>query len=136
MPLATDQVEALIADLGEQWAKNWNSGDLDKVVAPYADDAVYQPPHHAAVHGKNAIREYLKGPLLKRAIRDLKYEVTFVKHSGDLAYDVGVFTMTVPTAQGRDRQDRGKYLTVWRKQTDGEWKIVADCWSSDLPPLM
>ena len=135
MAIATDAVETLISELGANWATNWNAGNLEKIIAPYAEEAVYQPPHHPTVHGRHAIHEYLKGPLQKHTVRDLKYEVTFVKHSGDLAYDVGVYSMTVPTANGPDRQDRGKYLTVWRKQSTGDWKIVADCWSSDLPPL-
>jgi ketosteroid isomerase-like protein len=40
--------------------------------------------------------------------------------------------MTVPREGGK-RQDRGKYLTVWRRQPNGEWLIVADTWCSDLP---
>jgi ketosteroid isomerase-like protein len=29
--------------------------------------------------------------------------------------------------------DRGKFVVVWKKQTDGAWMIVADIWNSDLP---
>lgn len=133
MPAVTNEVESLIAKIGDDWAKHWNAAELEKLTRLYADDAVYMPPHHAAVHGREAIHEYLKGPL-RHGVRDLQYEVTFIKHSGDLAYDVGRFSMTVPQADGTRRQDRGKYLTVWRHQPNGEWKIVADCWSSDLPP--
>jgi ketosteroid isomerase-like protein len=42
--------------------------------------------------------------------------------------------MTVPQKDGSQRQDKGKYLTVWKRQANGEWKIVADTWSSDLTP--
>ncbi len=135
MAIATDAVEVKISQIGDQWAKNWNAGNLDTLIDVYADDAVYQPPHHATVHGRQAIHEFLKGPITRHNLHDLKYEVTFVKHSGDLAYDVGVYTMTVPSANGSHRLDRGKYLTVWRQQPNGDWKIVADCWSSDLPPI-
>ena len=62
------------------------------------------------------------------------YQVTFIKHAGVLAYDVGRYTMSVPVKGGGRRQDRGKYLTVWRRQPDGEWRIAADTFSSDLPP--
>jgi ketosteroid isomerase-like protein len=40
--------------------------------------------------------------------------------------------MSIPQDGGR-KQDRGKYLTVWKRQGDGAWKIAADAWSSDLP---
>ncbi|HMK31421.1 MAG TPA: SgcJ/EcaC family oxidoreductase [Terriglobales bacterium] len=133
MPIASDEVESLISKIGEEWARHWNAGELEKLIAAYATEAVYMPPHHAAVHGRDAIHEYLKGPL-RHGVRDLRYEVTFIKHSGDLAYDVGRYSMSLPEPSGVMRQDRGKYLTVWRRQADGNWKIVADCWSSDLPP--
>ncbi len=131
MPTIADEVELHISQIGQQWAKHFNARDLDKLMAAYAPDAVYMPPHHAAIHGRDAIREYLNNPM-RHGVCDLAYEVTFVKHSGDLAYDVGRYTMTVPRNGGK-RQDRGKYLTVWRRQPDGKWLIVADTWSSDLP---
>ena len=134
MPIAADAVEHLIASIGEDWARHWNAGELDALVAMYAPDAVYMPPHHGAVHGKEAIREYLRNPIARHRAKDLTYEVTFIKHSGDLAYDVGRYSMMVPDAEGVRSHDHGKYLTVWRKQPDGQWRIVADTWSSDLPP--
>jgi hypothetical protein len=32
-----------IRQIGDAWAHNWNAGDLEKVVAVYAPDAVYLP---------------------------------------------------------------------------------------------
>jgi uncharacterized protein (TIGR02246 family) len=128
----TDEVVEMIRATGEEWAKHWNAKDLDKLVAAYADDAVYLPPHHAAVHGREAIREYLKIPL-SHDVTDLHFDVTYIRHAGELAYDVGRYTMTVPH-DGGTRKDQGKYLTVWRREA-GRWRIVADTWSSDLPPV-
>lgn len=133
MPVAIDKVEALISKTGQEWAQHWNAGDLEGLIQAFATDAVYMPPHHAAIHGRDAIREYLKTPL-KHGVNDLTYEVTFIKHSGELAYDVGRYSMSLPRPEGGRRQDHGKYLTVWRRQADGQWKIVADTFSSDLPP--
>jgi uncharacterized protein (TIGR02246 family) len=127
----SDDVEAVIRKAGDDWAQHWNAKDLDKLVGAYAPDAVYLPPHHAAVHGRDAIREYLKGPLA-HGVTGLSFEVTYIKRAGDLAYDVGRYAMTVPH-DGAHKQDRGKYLTVWRRQADGHWHIAADAWSSDLP---
>lgn len=31
--------------------------------------------------------------------------------------------------------DTGKYLTVWKKQPDGNWKIVRDIFNSDKPGM-
>jgi|SRR5579864_3447040 len=131
MPATTVPAAEIIQQTGNDWARHWNAKQLDKVVEIYSEDAVYLPPHHAALHGRDAIREYLEGPLF-HGVTDLKFEVTYIKESGDLAYDVGRYSMTVPQQDGSKKADRGKYLAVWRREK-GTWKLVADSWSSDLP---
>jgi hypothetical protein len=37
----------------------------------------------------------------------------------------------VPSALGKRREERGKYLLILARQA-GDWKVLADCWSSDL----
>lgn len=120
-----------IRQIGAEWARNWNAGNLEKVVAVYAPDAVYLPPHHEAVHGRAAIQEYLRGPC-SHGLSDLAFDVTYVKQSGNVAWDVGTYRMNVPQSDGTKREDHGKYLTVW-KRAGTTWVITADAWSSDLP---
>lgn len=121
-----------IRRMGDEWARHWNAGDLDGVAAVYAEDAVYLPPHHEAVHGREAIREYLKAPL-SHGVTDLAFDVTYIKQQGPIAWDVGAYRMTIPRNEGPKREDHGKYLTVWRRIGE-RWLIAADAWSSDLPP--
>jgi uncharacterized protein (TIGR02246 family) len=123
---------ATIRQIGNDWAQNWNAGDLEKVVAVYAPDAVYLPPHHEAVHGRDAIRGYLQGPR-SHGVSGLAFDVTYIKQSGDVAWDVGTYRMSVPQSDGTRREDHGKYLTVWTR-AGTKWLITADAWSSDLPP--
>jgi uncharacterized protein (TIGR02246 family) len=130
-PARTGSAAASIRQIGNDWAQNWNAGDLEKVVAVYAADAVYLPPHHEAVHGRDAIREYLHGPR-SHGVSDLVFDVTYIKQSGDVAWDVGTYRMSVPHNDGTRREDHGKYLTVW-KRSGAKWLITADAWSSDLP---
>lgn len=125
------KADAKIRRIGEEWARHWNEGELDGVVAAYAEDAVYLPPHHEAVHGRDAIREYLKAPL-SHGVSDLAFEVTYIKQNGPVAWDVGTYRMKIPQDGGTKKQDQGKYLTVWRRVGEN-WLIAADAWSSDLP---
>jgi len=120
-----------IRRIGSDWARHWNAGDLDQVAATYAPDAVYLPPHHEAVHGRDSIREYLRAPI-GHGVTDLAFDVTYIKQSGNVAWDVGTYRMSVPQSGGTKREDRGKYLTVW-KRAGAKWVITADAWSSDLP---
>jgi len=126
-------VASTIRRIGDEWARHWNAGELEGVVAVYAEDAVYLPPHHEAVHGQDAIREYLRTPL-NHGVSDLAFAVTYIKQQGTIAWDVGTYRMTIPQNDGTKREDHGKYLTVWRR-AGKNWLIVADAWSSDLPPI-
>jgi uncharacterized protein (TIGR02246 family) len=121
-----------IRRIGDDWARHWNAGELDGVVAAYAEDAVYLPPHHEAVHGRDAIREYIKAPL-SHGVSDVAFKVTYIKQQGAIAWDVGTYRMTIPQTDGTKKEDHGKYLSVWRR-VGRNWLMVADAWSSDLPP--
>ena len=120
-----------IRRVGDEWARRWNAGQLDGVVATYAEDAVYLPPHHEAVHGRDAIREYLKAPL-GHGVSELAFDVAYIKQHGPIAWDVGTYRMNIPQNDGTTKEDHGKYLTVWRR-VGKNWLIAADAWSSDLP---
>jgi ketosteroid isomerase-like protein len=42
--------------------------------------------------------------------------------------------MTTTAKDGKPFADKGKYLTVWKKQAAGSWKAIEDILNSDLPP--
>ena len=58
---------------------------------------------------------------------DLRLETTRVDHSGDMAMELGRFSMVLRKADGTLLPEHGKYVKVWRRL--GAWLIMADCWS-------
>jgi len=40
--------------------------------------------------------------------------------------------MTVQPKTGRPMDDVGKCITIWKKQPDGEWKMIRDIFNSDM----
>jgi ketosteroid isomerase-like protein len=46
-----------------------------------------------------------------------------------MGYLIGTYEATLQDGT----KDKGKYCEVWKKQTDGKWKVSADMFSSDLP---
>ncbi|HEY4639267.1 MAG TPA: DUF4440 domain-containing protein, partial [Candidatus Udaeobacter sp.] len=51
---------------------------------------------------------------------------------GDIGWVSGTYELTMNDASGKRINDRGKYLEVWEKQKDGNWKCAAEMWNSDL----
>ncbi len=57
-----------------------------------------------------------------------------VSACGDLAYTIGSYEIASNDAAGNAQTRPGKYLTVWRKQADGQWKVAVDAPSENQPP--
>jgi ketosteroid isomerase-like protein len=54
--------------------------------------------------------------------------------SGDLGFTVGVYVATGRGSTGAAVQTFGKYLTVWRRDEKGTWKVAADGGNTMPPP--
>jgi ketosteroid isomerase-like protein len=54
--------------------------------------------------------------------------------SGDLGYTWGRFTLQSSAADGTKQMTYGKYVTVWKRQSDGTWKAALDLGNKSPPP--
>jgi ketosteroid isomerase-like protein len=102
--------------------------DSAKVTSYYAPDAVIATPGRPAAKDggavSKAIRDDTEDPNFKMSLSNEKTEVA---GSGDLAYRRGTFKITVTNPQTNQAENgAGTYLTVFRKQADGSWKVVED----------
>ncbi|MEK7404689.1 MAG: SgcJ/EcaC family oxidoreductase [Acidobacteriota bacterium] len=125
--------QAIRAAEGE-WSKQAVAKNLDGFVSYYAEDAAVFAPNAPIATGKEAIRkaisEMLALPDMALSFQTVRVEVA---RSGDLAYAHGTYEQSFKGPKGKPVQDRGKYVSVWKKQADGSWKAVADIFNSDLP---
>ena len=53
--------------------------------------------------------------------------------SGDMGYTWGHFEGKSKDAHGNPVLTGGRYMTVWRRQPDGSWKVVLDAGANDAP---
>jgi ketosteroid isomerase-like protein len=132
-PNDTQSVEQLLRDLDAQWAKAAAAKDVEQTIAYYSDDAIVLPPNASTAATKEAIRNAWKDMLASPGfvITWKPIRVQLAK-SGDMGWVSGTYELTMNDASGKPINDRGKYLEVWEKQTDGNWKCRADMWNSDL----
>ncbi len=54
--------------------------------------------------------------------------------SGDLGYTYGNFVLTSKNKDGKVVTSYGKYTSIWKKQPDGQWKVVVDVGNSSPGP--
>lgn len=53
--------------------------------------------------------------------------------AGTVGYTTGKYVARFKSKEGKQMESRGHYLTLWRKQEDGSWKIVGDSGAPDGP---
>ena len=127
-------IEKALRDLDAQWSAAAGAKDLDKTVSFYSDDAIVMPPNAPGATTKEAIRnvwkEVVASPGAALSWKATKVEVA---KSGDIGFVSGTYELTMNDASGKPVPDHGKYVEVWEKQADGNWKCGADIWNSDLP---
>lgn len=126
--------ESAIRDAETSWSAAAGAKDVDRFVSYYAPDAVLLPPNAPVASDPASIRKAI-GELLALPGLNLSWSTTKVEvaRSGDIAYSYGTYVMKLTGPDGAPMEDRGKYATAWKKQTDGSWKSVLDTFNTDMP---
>jgi len=125
------RAEAAVRAITQEWVLACNTKHLDDLLELYSPDALVLRSNYPPIRGAAAVREFLFGAL-DAGLGEVEIEPLRVDVVGELAYEAGRCKALIPSSTGKRREERGKYLWVLQRQPNGEWKIVADCWSSDL----
>jgi uncharacterized protein (TIGR02246 family) len=125
------RAEAAVRRVTQDWVLACNTKHLDDLLELYVADALVLRSNYPPVRGAAAIREFFFGAL-EAGLGEVEVDPLRVEVAGDLAYEAGRCKALVPGAAGKRREERGKYLWVLARQSNGEWQLASDCWSSDL----
>ena len=129
--------EKAIRDVEVAWSSDWATRDVDKILSYYADDATLMIPDMPLIKGRNAMK-----PGLTALLTDKNVSLSFVtstvevSKSGDLAYTQGTYSMTHTDPKSKKVvTEKGKSVTVYKKQADGSWKAIEDINNEDAPAI-
>lgn len=126
--------EAAIHAAVIEWSASAQAKDAEMFASFYAEDAVLMLEDAPDMSGVAAIREGIEGMM-----QDPNFALSFeadkvvVARSGDLAYETGTYTLIMSDPEEKPATEKGHYVVVWQKQTDGEWKVALDAPVSDPP---
>jgi ketosteroid isomerase-like protein len=131
---AAPSADDAVRKADQEWARVFGARQLDPSVDMCVPTARVLAPNGPLAQGRDQIRQLFAGFF---ALPDLKItwqpdEVRVAK-SGELAYTTGRYDMSFRGPDGKVVPDHGKYVTVWQKQQNGDWKVVVDCFNSDIP---
>lgn len=120
-----EQERAALMTLDREWSASVK--DLDKFMSYYAPDASLYAPGMPVLTGAGPIRDAMtkmsSAPGFALAFAPTRAEVSA---SGDVGYTTGTYQ-----ANMTGTPEKGKYVSVWKKQPDSQWKVMEDIFNAD-----
>jgi ketosteroid isomerase-like protein len=133
-PVHASDEEAAIRRADTELVAAANAHDVDRWMKCFAPEAKMMPPNEPPIVGAEAIRkvavEMMAIPEFAVVHRLEKVEVS---RSGDMGWVSYSFELTVRDANGRPVTQKGKDISLYRKASDGSWKVIVDIWSEYKP---
>jgi len=123
--------KALLFDLEAKFAKATAEGGGKAFAQWFAEDGVTLANGQEPVHGREAIAK-------QATWQPKEYQLTWtptevlLSPTGDMGYTWGHYEGHSRDANGNPLVTAGRYMTIWRKEPDGSWKVVLDA-SNDEP---
>jgi uncharacterized protein (TIGR02246 family) len=112
------------------------AGDIDRMLAGYADDAISMPPDMPPRAGIDAMRASMQ-EYVDLYTFELTTEVEEVQVAGDIAYALASWSeILTPKGEGEVTEMQGKWIVIFQRQPDGSWKNWREMWSTYEPADM
>jgi ketosteroid isomerase-like protein len=132
-PSAPADIKAIEAAAHGGYVMAINSNNVDTLMEGLTDDVVFQAQGAPEVIGKAAVREWVGGYFGAYTTKWEKTSLGFTVN-GDLAVERYTYKSTdTDKKTGAVTTDIGKGINVFRRGTDGKWRVAIDGWSSDKP---
>jgi ketosteroid isomerase-like protein len=124
----SSSAETAVRQADEAWAKAIAAKSVEQTVGFYDPEAMTAGSAMFPAQGLAAFRANW-AKLFAQPGADLtwKADKVLITESGTIAYSTGSWRMP-------GRNASGPYIAVWRKQPDGQWKVLVDAAWNASPP--
>jgi ketosteroid isomerase-like protein len=117
---------SVLMEADRQFAADVAERGTDAWVSWIAEDGAQIVPNAGEIRGHDAVRELMAGlddPSTSLTWQPLR---AVLAASGDLGWTTGQYVSEATLPDGTVRRAQGRYVTIWRRQADGTWKVVMD----------
>lgn len=121
----------------QMYAEALALGDAERYLSLHEPQAYKMPPG-AEMYTIASARDHQQAEFdgMQAAYNvDMRLEPMQIEVDDNLAYAMGTYTIDMkPKGDAPPALVDGKFLTVFRRQSDGSWKIWRDCFNNNAPP--
>lgn len=102
------------------------AGDAARLAEPYAHDAVFVTPDGKAILGHDGIAELYRAGAAsgRKVIEGGIHRLGVREGGGGMVYEWGRGGSTRVGPDGARTTHQGQYLTVWKRDEGGAWRII------------
>ncbi len=124
--------ESKLMELSRQWAQAAQSGNAEKILNYWSEDAILMTPDQGTLKGHAQLTMMLEG-----AAQIPGFEVNWepkearVSKSGELGYVIAHKYFKLPNESGNIDTYYFVEVGIWEKQEDGSWKNTVDIYNPD-----
>ena len=131
MDLTSEHTRLLQRDA--EWAAAASEGrDIELILSFWTDDAVVMPPGLPSVVGKAALREYVQASMQIPGFRiTWTSDHVTLSPDGQLAYMFSRNAVRMNAPDDVPITTEGRAVTIWRRESDGEWRCAVDIWNAE-----
>jgi len=123
-PSGDAKLDSAIEKANSEFLTAVKTGDAATIAAPYAENGIFMLPDGTCIKGRTEIEKmYRTGFEKSGPPKSSTLDSKSVVLDGDMAYEAGSADITVEK-EGKPITRTSRYLTVWQRTADGEWKIV------------
>ena len=119
------QEQQRLIQTSKQWSDAASNRDVDKTLSYWADDAVVMAAGQPVLTGKAEIKKMIEASFSNPSFR-ISWSPKTADIEGNMGYLIEDTKITTDDSLGRPITQRFKTVTIWKKQTDGQWKNVVD----------
>jgi ketosteroid isomerase-like protein len=123
-----EQERSALMQRDRDWAQA--TKDPEKFASFLAPDASGYPPGMPKVSGATAFKDVF-AQLASAPGFTLTWTADKAEVNGDLGYTTGAYELN---SSAMPAPEKGKYVTIWKRQPDGVWMVVEDIFNADSGP--
>ncbi len=130
----SEDARAAIAAASRAFSDAYVRNDMNTLGNLYTADAVLLPPDRE-IRGREAIMKYFEwGPRFRQIAH--RMEASEIVVEGHIAVDTGLWHSMNVRGDNPKTTASGRYLIVWIRESDGEWRMRYDMWHRASAPQM
>ena len=131
-----DELIAKFNETNKKFSQMMLDNDLEGMLSYYAENFISMPSYQPMLRSHDAMRESHKQQHeMGMKVTAFELTATDVILEGNIAIEIGTYTISMGMPEMGPIDDHGKYMNVWENQ-GGDWKLRADMWNTDINPMM